>query len=184
MKCILTALTIKSSDECLTPHCLSAANYSIQLMDPTVDPCHDFYDFACGRFIKEVQIPSNRVSISPAFTDLNEKVRNELIGLLQEPIGLKEAQPIAMAKKYFTDCMDNETREAMGSKPLLELIEKMGGWPMLSGSKTDFPLGKWWQFAEKFESAGVRGDHLIRVIVGRDLKQKNQSALYVNDVVL
>ena len=47
---------------CLTKGCVKAAADLIQWMDDTVDPCSDFYDFACGGFIRETVIPDHKTS--------------------------------------------------------------------------------------------------------------------------
>lgn len=39
---------------CMTKECVSAAHELIKNMDDQVDPCEDFYSFACSRFISRV----------------------------------------------------------------------------------------------------------------------------------
>lgn len=34
------------------------ANYFLDSIDETVDPCDNFYQFACGKWIKQAAIPS------------------------------------------------------------------------------------------------------------------------------
>ena len=41
---------------CNTPGCISAAHALMQNMDPNVDPCEDFYQYACGGFEKRVYL--------------------------------------------------------------------------------------------------------------------------------
>ena len=49
--------------------CLKTAKELLKTMDKTVDPCQDFYLYACGNFIKNTKIPDDApmywYSISP-----------------------------------------------------------------------------------------------------------------------
>ncbi|CAJ0574270.1 unnamed protein product, partial [Mesorhabditis spiculigera] len=46
----LKAATEKVQELCSTKECTEAAGYILHHMDPSVDPCVDFHEFACGRW--------------------------------------------------------------------------------------------------------------------------------------
>ena len=53
--------TSNSTDDiCITPTCVLAAAQLIRSMDTNVDPCEDFYQFACGGWFKEIPIQPYR----------------------------------------------------------------------------------------------------------------------------
>lgn len=148
-------------------------------MNPDIKPCDDFYDFACGRFINEVDIPSKDSMVLPSITSTLNKVEDQLVALIQEPIKASDAKPIAMAKKYFKDCMNTDAREKVGSEILLELIKKIGGWPLLGKANPGNKISKWWELAEACVAAGVAGDWFLRLQVEEDLRQSHQRVIYV-----
>ena len=43
---------------CLTPECVTIASSLLTTMDRTIHPCSDFYQYACGGWIKTHPIPS------------------------------------------------------------------------------------------------------------------------------
>jgi hypothetical protein len=45
---------------CLTPECVLTAARVVGKMDMTVDPCQDFYQFACGNWIRSTPIPEHK----------------------------------------------------------------------------------------------------------------------------
>lgn len=64
----------KVADEvCLTPGCVKAAASLLDIMDQSKDPCEDFFEFACGKFLQETVMPDLDSKTGPD-TILQEKV--------------------------------------------------------------------------------------------------------------
>ncbi|XP_025082785.1 neprilysin-2-like [Pomacea canaliculata] len=62
---------------CQTFDCLESAAYIAKSIDSSVDPCKDFYQFACGRWVEEHPIPAGERSID-TFKILNDEI-NEFL---------------------------------------------------------------------------------------------------------
>lgn len=42
--------SFRTTELCLSPECIYASSSILRSIDPSVDPCQDFYQFACGRW--------------------------------------------------------------------------------------------------------------------------------------
>lgn len=96
---------------------LQAVGLDPAAMDRTVDPCTDFYQFACGGWLAKTPIPADQAGWSRGFHELEKRIEEQLRDLLNE--AAKEQDPAG--KKlggYWTACMDEKSIDALGTKPL------------------------------------------------------------------
>lgn len=92
-------------DICLTPGCIHAASKILDNLDTTIEPCDDFYNFACGKFLKETNIPDEKVSVN-TFSIIGDHLQEQLRTLVSEPIRADESKPFQLAKNLFKACMN------------------------------------------------------------------------------
>ncbi|XP_065316933.1 endothelin-converting enzyme homolog [Gordionus sp. m RMFG-2023] len=139
-------------------------------MNQSMDPCTDFYEFACGGYIQKTSIPSgyNRwdqisaisESILLTIKDIlgdysSSKGNNKWLGreiIMSElscvrisnnknPHTKYEARAERLAKTYYDSCMDkNIIREKLGGKPLTDLLDLYGGWDVLNVDNKPSPF--------------------------------------------
>lgn len=74
-------------------------------MNKDVDPCDNFYEFACGSFIKNTEIPPDKASVT-SLTLLEVKVKKQVAKILYEPIQPNETKSFVLAKKFYKSCLN------------------------------------------------------------------------------
>ena len=52
--------------------CNELSNALKDWMDPTIDPCDDFYQFTCGKFLKEATIIPRLGTTPPVQMNINQ----------------------------------------------------------------------------------------------------------------
>jgi Predicted metalloendopeptidase len=64
--------------------------------------------------------------------------------LSEKPFVELKSEAEGKAKMYYLSCMDaNETIEARGAKPMLNLLEKVGGWNISAVGGKPFNVSAW-----------------------------------------
>ncbi|CAF1440312.1 unnamed protein product [Adineta ricciae] len=129
-----------SADElCLTPYCIRAAHDFLEHMDETVNPCENFYEFACGNWKKKARIPSD-ADFKDTFEEMQKQVVNDIIDLLSSPVSNITTEPTSVvnARQLYASCIDEQSIETDGVSVIQSFIDtELGGWPILLGSNWD-----------------------------------------------
>lgn len=74
-------------------------------MDVTVDPCENFYRYACGGFINETILPDNEGKVNILIIG-EKKVHEQLKILIKADIEPNERRPTKLVKKFYKTCMN------------------------------------------------------------------------------
>ncbi len=103
-------------------------SFDLSAIDKTADPCTDFYQYACGNWMKDNPIPSDQVRWG-RFNELAE--RNNYL-LYKDLKAAADAPKSPLQKQYgdyFAACMNTAEADKLGAKPLepaLEAIAALG----------------------------------------------------------
>ncbi|KAJ9592423.1 hypothetical protein L9F63_015839, partial [Diploptera punctata] len=97
----------------------------------TADPCEDFYTFACGNFAKNQQVPDGALGWG-MFEMVDNATTYTIREILEEPSRSSDFSALKKAKRMYSACLDTKTRDERGLAPLLNVIKRAGGWPVLS----------------------------------------------------
>ncbi|ERL87973.1 hypothetical protein D910_05361 [Dendroctonus ponderosae] len=155
---------------CLTPGCIHTASRVLEYMDQSVDPCDDFYQFTCGNFIKNTNIPDDKSSVT-SFSIISDTLQEQLRTMIEEPLKADEPKPFQLTKKLYKACMNKTIIEADGLNTMRQILKQLGGWPALEGSRWNEGDFDWRQSVYKFRTAGYSVDYFIDFSVGIDLDQ-------------
>ncbi|KAH9503618.1 hypothetical protein Btru_066992 [Bulinus truncatus] len=126
--------------QCLTNTCMRAATALEAKMDKSVDPCNNFYEYACGGWLKKTSLASDQAEVNFA-TIMNDDVSNKIKDLLEnkrpdDPMYKKQATTV------YAACMNLEVINERGNEPFLKVLRSIGKFPSLdeTWNETDFDL--------------------------------------------
>uniref|UniRef100_A0A8K9V295 Endothelin-converting enzyme 1 n=1 Tax=Oncorhynchus mykiss TaxID=8022 RepID=A0A8K9V295_ONCMY len=159
---------------CLTEPCITVASAVMGALDHSVDPCHDFYNFACGGWVRNNPLPEGKSRWGP-FSNLWERNMAVMKHLLENTTmkGLSKAEK--KAQRYYKACMNETKIEELGAQPLQELINQTGGWALTgSWDKNNF------QEVLRTVSANYRCSPFFTVFVSTDSKSSNSNIIQVD----
>ena len=123
------SFTSSKAGVCLSAECVKTAASLLSAMDRNVDPCDDFFEFACGTWNKRHVIPEDRSSVS-TFEVLADQLQIILKGLLEAPPTPDESQISQESKYLYQSCVNMSQIVKIGDGPLRAGLEELGGWPL------------------------------------------------------
>ena len=94
-------------------------------MDPTVNPCDDFYQYACGGWMKANPIPPDKSRWTRSFDSVNERNQLLLRGILEKDAAGQADPADPYAKKvgdFYATCMDEQKAETASLKTLQDRL--------------------------------------------------------------
>lgn len=117
--------TVQSTPEASKP-VNRPKSFDIDAMDKNVDPCTDFYEYACGTWRKKNSIPPDQARWG-RFNELAEYNRQVLHDILEKASANDAKRSPVMQKigDFYQSCMDEQAVNAKGSEPLKPALDRI-----------------------------------------------------------
>lgn len=159
---------------CVTEGCINAAYHIFHSMNRSVDPCENFYEYACGGWVENNPIPESKSfwGVYSVLEEDNERIVKQL--LTGSSLTSEATQK---AKTFYDACMDESTINKVGSQPLLDIINGLGGWNVTQvWNETQFDFAKLLQKVHKIYSVSA----FFTTEVDADDKNSSKNAIKVD----
>ena len=138
----------KQEAVCVTEGCIDAAYHIFHSMNRSVDPCDNFYEFACGGWTQNNPIPESK-AFWGVYSVLEEE--NERIVRQSLTRDATNSEAIKKSKTFYDACMNLTAINKKGAKPLLDIIKKLGGWNVTQDwNLLDFDFNKKLQAVHRY----------------------------------
>ncbi|XP_071608982.1 neprilysin isoform X2 [Heliangelus exortis] len=151
----------------------------LENMDRSAEPCSDFYQYACGGWLKRNVIPETSSRYSN-FDILRDELEVVLKDVLDTPSN-SDIAAVQKAKTLYRSCINETTIDSRGGKPLISLLPNLSDWPVATVN-WDSSYGTAWTAETAIAQLNSRYGKkvLINFFVGTDDKNSTAHIIHID----
>src|SRR5262244_1723441 len=104
----------------------AAPGFSLDNIDKSVDPCVDFYQYACGNWMKKTEIPADQAQWL-SFIELDERNNLTMKKILEDASVDKPGRDAVTQKigDLYGSCMDEKAANEKGFQPVKSELDRI-----------------------------------------------------------
>ncbi len=108
---------------------LEDVGLSGSILDRSTSPCDDFYQFACGAWLKSATIPPEQAAYTRSFSEMAKRtyaaLEEMLAGFAAEALDPKADPAKSRIGNFYAACMDEATIDALGTSPIDDFLRRI-----------------------------------------------------------
>lgn len=98
---------------CTTASCVHAAAVVLDKLNTEIDPCEDFYDYACGNFASDLGVPDEKATID-TLSFVKERVLEYILTFVDPvkatPVDEKASKSRRLSRKFYNSCRNKSKK--------------------------------------------------------------------------
>uniref|UniRef100_A0A8D0HJC0 Neprilysin n=1 Tax=Sphenodon punctatus TaxID=8508 RepID=A0A8D0HJC0_SPHPU len=164
---------------CKSSACIKSAARIIENMDVSANPCKDFYQYACGGWLKKNVIPETSSRYSN-FDILRDDLEVVMKDVLDKP-NTNDIPAVQKAKMLYRSCINETIIDSRGGEPLINILPNVDEWPVATDNWDKNHGGAWIAETAIAKLNSQYGKKLlINFFVGTDDKNSSKHIIHID----